>query len=225
MSPETRPLGLRERKAIKIRQRITEVAMALFRERGFDGATLAEIAEAAEVAPRTLSNYFGSKEALVFAWQDAGGDRLLERIAAGRVGEDPFTVAVNAVYDTLQDTPHDAAASIARMIADTPVLRARDQLKTNALEIRLSNALRAREPALPELEGRLIAMIVLGAYRVAETLWLQSGSQTRPGRYIEQTFARLRTQVARSIAAPRAGPTDGARARRTKGRTKPPDSG
>lgn len=35
--------------------------MHLFTERGFDGATVAEIAEAAEVAPRTVSLYFPTK--------------------------------------------------------------------------------------------------------------------------------------------------------------------
>jgi AcrR family transcriptional regulator len=196
------PIGLRERKAIKIRHRIAEVAMALFRERGFDGVTLSEIAEAAEVAPRTLGNYFGSKEALVFAWQDAGGERLLEMITARPPEEDAFTVAANAVQAAVQDMSHDEAIGAARMVEETPVLRARDQLKTAALEIRVAQVLRARESDLPELDARLIAMITLGAFRVAQTLWLEDGGKTKPGRYIEDTFVALRSQVARCIAAP-----------------------
>ncbi|MEJ0093876.1 MAG: helix-turn-helix domain-containing protein [Methylocella sp.] len=229
-SPEAPSMGLRERKAIKIRQRITDVAMILFRERGFDGVTLAEIAESAEVAPRTLVNYFGSKEALVFAWQDAGGDRLLQMIAARPIEEDAFTVAANAIHAPVQDMPHKEALSLARMIEETQALRARDQLKTNALEVRLADALRAREPDLPELDARLIAMIALGAFRVAQTLWLEGGGETKPGRYIEDAFARLRRQVARSIANPKqtsraknrhAAPVS---AKKTAPRPKPRDS-
>jgi AcrR family transcriptional regulator len=59
-------LGLRERKKQKTRAAIVEAAFELFDERGFDGTTIADIAEAAEIAPRTFFSYFPSKDDVVF---------------------------------------------------------------------------------------------------------------------------------------------------------------
>jgi AcrR family transcriptional regulator len=55
------PSSLRERSKAKRRVAIQRAALRLFAERGYDGATIAEIAEEAELAPRTVTLYFPSK--------------------------------------------------------------------------------------------------------------------------------------------------------------------
>ncbi|MFE6847275.1 TetR/AcrR family transcriptional regulator [Streptomyces sp. NPDC057686] len=58
--------GRRERKKAQTRQALTDAAVRLFTERGFDNVGVREVAEAADVSLSTLFKHFPSKEALVF---------------------------------------------------------------------------------------------------------------------------------------------------------------
>src|SRR6476619_2235813 len=58
--------GLRESKKEQTRRLIAESARRLFSERGFEHVTIAEVAEAADVAVQTVFNYFPTKEDLVY---------------------------------------------------------------------------------------------------------------------------------------------------------------
>ena len=71
MEPTTLPpetLGRRERERLARRQAMLDAALAVFGEKGFEGATLDEIAERAEFGKGTLYNYFpGGKDELYHA--------------------------------------------------------------------------------------------------------------------------------------------------------------
>jgi AcrR family transcriptional regulator len=82
--------GLRERKKQRTRQQIIDAAMALFAERGYHATTIADVAEAAEVAPRTFFSYFPSKEAVVFHNVDRDMDSLAEVLRNRLPGENVF---------------------------------------------------------------------------------------------------------------------------------------
>jgi AcrR family transcriptional regulator len=59
-------LGLRERKRRRTREAIARCALELFDRQGFAETTIPQIAEAADVSPRTVSAYFPQKEQLAF---------------------------------------------------------------------------------------------------------------------------------------------------------------
>jgi AcrR family transcriptional regulator len=56
--------GFRERKKRRLRQRISDVATAMFLVHGFDNVTVARIAAACEVSEQTAFNYFPTKESM-----------------------------------------------------------------------------------------------------------------------------------------------------------------
>ena len=61
----------RDRKRLEVIGRIKGAALEVFLERGFDGATMIEIAERADVASRTLFNYVTDKnDLLAFVMSD-----------------------------------------------------------------------------------------------------------------------------------------------------------
>jgi AcrR family transcriptional regulator len=57
--------GLRERKKAKLRQRIIETSLELFKERGYNETRVADIVEALEISQPTFFRYFPSKDAVL----------------------------------------------------------------------------------------------------------------------------------------------------------------
>jgi AcrR family transcriptional regulator len=94
--------GLRERKKQRTREQIIEAAMGLFAERGYQATTIADIATAADVAPRTFFSYFSSKEAVVFHNVDRDLDGLASALRDRLPGETAFD-ALRRWIDTMFD--------------------------------------------------------------------------------------------------------------------------
>jgi AcrR family transcriptional regulator len=74
------------------RETIMDAALAVFRERGYEGTTIPAIADRAGIAQGTLYNYFPSKEKLLFACARAGGSpgAIFEQLRSG-IGSEPVS--------------------------------------------------------------------------------------------------------------------------------------
>ncbi|MBH1937536.1 TetR/AcrR family transcriptional regulator [Streptomyces sp. AV19] len=92
--------GRRERKKARTRQALTDAAVRLFTERGFDNVGVREVAEAADVSLSTLFKHFPSKEALVF---DLDADIEDALVAAVR-DRAPGQPALHALRDHMVHT-------------------------------------------------------------------------------------------------------------------------
>lgn len=119
-------MSLRERKKQESRQRISDVASALFFERGFDEVSVAEIAAAADVSKMTVFNYFPRKEDMFF-------DRIpaLHELIAGADG----VAGLQQLWLRLFDERHPLAGIEDRMTVFWGVVLASPSLRARAREI------------------------------------------------------------------------------------------
>lgn len=65
-----------------------DAAQRLFTENGFEETTVEQIAEAADIAPRTFFRYFATKEAVLFAELDEAREELLTALEGRPADED-----------------------------------------------------------------------------------------------------------------------------------------
>jgi AcrR family transcriptional regulator len=89
-------LGLRERKKLRTRETIVRVALQLFSEQGFADTTIRQIADAADVAPRTVSAYFPVKEQIVFHRDEETLATLRARLMSDRAPDETAVDAMRA---------------------------------------------------------------------------------------------------------------------------------
>ncbi len=93
--------GLDRRKKQRTAQAIEDAALRLFAEHGFAATTIADIADAAEIAPRTFFAYFPSKESVLFGDFDATFRSLAEYLDTR--GEQRLLNAIRAwIVDTVE---------------------------------------------------------------------------------------------------------------------------
>jgi AcrR family transcriptional regulator len=140
-------LSLRERKKQLTRRALIDVADAMFAERGFDNVTVAEIADAVNVAPKTVFVYFSTKEDLVFHGEDDTRDELLAAIrdrAEGQTPLDALRGLLASAMNTAARGPVAALDRLLRTVGDSVVLQSRMRLMWERFEVALAAEL-ARE--------------------------------------------------------------------------------
>ncbi|MGW1165405.1 TetR family transcriptional regulator [Streptomyces sp. NPDC002550] len=163
-------MGLRERKKQKMYQDVSDIAVRLFLERGFDAVSVAEVAAAAGISKPTLFRYFPAKEDLVLhriadheteaARVVAGAadpvDALRRHFLAGLERRDPVT--------GLND--HPQVLAFHTLLYGTPALVARAHSHLERSEAALAEALGGG------LDARLAAGQIIAVQRIlAQENW------------------------------------------------------
>lgn len=194
--------SLRERKKLATRRSLRRVALDLVAERGFAHVTVEDIAEAADVSPRTFFNYFPSKEAVLFA---ADPDRItalregVVRQAPGEPALDALRMvmvsdarAVAAELGELGGNPADWLSRMKEARAD-PHLRAAHAAQMAMVERAVTEGLAERLGTDPEHDPYpgLLAAMASGVFRASMTFWAGSGGTLPLEQLIDLTFRAL----------------------------------
>lgn len=172
--------------------------MRLYRKNGYEGVTVAEIAGAANVAPRTFFGYFESKEDVFLSRGDDRVESLLRAIR-DRDRNQPILAAVRAALledpePRRPDKPanHPDLSELVRQ----PAVAARLRQRWNRWEDLLADAIADSVGARPgDPEPRVMAAALTGAIRVAA-----AAAQERPRRRrqaAERVFELLASGLSR----------------------------
>jgi AcrR family transcriptional regulator len=164
--------GLRERKKQRTRELIAETARRLFAERGFEKVTVAEIAAAADVAQKTVFNYFPTKEDLFYWRLEDFQQEMLEAVRRREHGESAlsafkrFLMSRRGLLGSHDPAKRDQLVAITRTIAESPALLAREREilagYTDALAELLTEESRSRPGAIGP---RVAAAAMIGVHR------------------------------------------------------------
>ena len=183
--------GLRERKKQRTRQAIVDAAARLFDQQGYEATTVAQIATAVEIAPRTFFGYFPSKEDVLFADTDERIELALAAVGDRRPGDHPADLLLRTVERMLTTGAFTAGLAgpigtvRVRLLAGTPALQAGALRRLLRAQTELSEALhtayrseldRTTAAAMVgALVGALVAAALAGLRRGDDLPRLQAG--------------------------------------------------
>jgi len=179
--------GLRERNRVRRSRRMERAAIELALEHGVDHVTVEQICEAADVSPRTLFNYFGSKEGALLGPapaqpEQAAVDAFLT--GTGTVLED--LMAMLAATFLATDPDMELFALRRELFAQEPALHAAQLARVADKRERVADLiverLRAADPGLSEdvarAEAQLTHGIAMTAFQQLGREWITAGGPT-----------------------------------------------
>lgn len=183
MSSETDVAMPRAPKRLRGKQRVAELlaaGAAVFAEKGYEGATMTEIAARAGAPIGSLYQFFPSKEALA--------DTLVQNYVAllaadlealeARVRDMDSRALVEGLFSVLRGHPQERAATMPLAEARMDE-RARRETFRYLLRKRIAAILRARLPTLSAEAARDRAVVVLQLMKAASSLTDEEGLNGR----------------------------------------------
>jgi AcrR family transcriptional regulator len=152
--------------------RFVAAALVLFTEKGFDRTTVADIASAAGLTPRTFFRYFADKRDVLFAGQRAFEDFVGDSIAAATDVADPMQVVKEALAAVARNFPDylENHRIRRRLIEANAELRERELTKLATVALVMSRGLQAR--GVNAGAARLAADIGMLVFKTAFDQWI-----------------------------------------------------
>lgn len=207
--------GLRERKRVATRLAIEQAALELSLDKGYDHVTVDEIAEAADVSPRTFFNYFPSKEAAVVGHSPGGPSP--EKVAAflEAPAEQSILEGIRAMLSSLFDSKSDEDTRAVHelqerrmqlMLRHPQLFRQRmenmDEIANQMVEL-VSKRLLVMDPGLESDQAtlreraRLVVLVSFAGLRNAWASWADHDGQGRLAECVDRSFEQLRVLTSR----------------------------
>lgn len=189
-------MSLRDNKKIRTREALRAAAFRLFRTKGFDRATVDEIAAEAGVSRTTFFRYYPTKEAVVFDRAREVGEVFRRWIAERPRSENPFQAFEGALLALARETVDTDLAreslELEELFERNPALRRR-QGEHRAEQIALvAQALADRDGRPVDTEHRIAAGLGVVVSDLVREQWHESGGKADVESLLREHFATLR---------------------------------
>ncbi|MFB7720840.1 TetR family transcriptional regulator [Nocardia sp. NPDC056100] len=190
MTTDDRALPLRERKRLRTRRALADVALRLFTEQGFDSTKVEQLVEEAEVSRSTFFRTFPTKEA---AATEAETELWANYLAALEVRE-----LSGPVLDELRDTLAAAARELPedwdrryiatrRLVLTAPALMGHVEYHRSGVEKQVIACLTTKLDLPPEdLRPHILAELTTTAWSIAGRAWVGTDGDGGRGALIER---------------------------------------
>lgn len=188
---------------------IAAATIELAMEHGLASVTIEQIAERADVSPRTFFNHFSSKEdALLGESLHADDPAELEALAAGGDGLSPYEALrrhISAVL-TRRVVADDLADRRMQVLARNPELLLRQMARVAAMADSIGDSLARRlvasagvAPEQARAEARMLVHVMAAAVHFTGDKWRRQGRTSQPAASIDSSFQLLESVVNRYL--------------------------
>jgi AcrR family transcriptional regulator len=179
------------------RGRLEQAALELYRERGFDQTTVAEIAARAGLTERTFFRYFADKREVLFWGQSALVELFVRAVAEAPDSAAPIDAvgaALGAVCDLFEGRREQARHRQA-VIAANAGLQERELIKLATLASTTTEALRHR--GVPEPAASLAAQAGIAVFKVSFERWIDDAEDRDLCQLMRESLDELKAVTAR----------------------------
>ena len=185
------------RSGAEARRRLQQAALELYREKGFDRTTTAEIAERAGVNERTYFRHFADKREVLFGSEAELRTELTQSVADAPAELEPLETLLHAFRQAGRIVKGNRPFAEPRMavIAATPALRERELAKAASITEALAEALRGRGVA--DRLATLAAQTGWATFHHAVVAWLED-PEGDLDEHLTEAFADLRALSAKA---------------------------
>ena len=161
------------------RGRLEEAAFDLFREKGYDDTTVAEIAARAGLTERTFFRHFTDKREVLFGGSSALQDLLVGAVLNAPPEAAPIDAVAAAIYASAEvfEGRRQFVCVRQEIIASNAELRERELIKLASLAAALAGALRSR--GVEEPAASLAGEAGIAVLKVGFEQW--TAGQAKPG--------------------------------------------
>jgi AcrR family transcriptional regulator len=180
------------------RGRLAQAALDLYRERGFEQTTVAEIANRAGLTERTFFRHFADKREVLFGGASALQEPFVSAVAdapASFVPIDAVAAGLDAAAVVLQEGPgREFAGRRQAVIAANGELQERELIKLATLAAAVAEALRGRGVGDPA--ASLTAEAGIAVFRVAFERWIDEAEPRDLSRLVRDSLDELKAVTA-----------------------------